>query len=431
MILRDRNHPSIFLWAMGNEESLQGNPDGQRMMKTMVALSHKLDPTRLVTSAMNQSNAWGAPNSFTSAMDVQGFNYNNGGLDGFHTKAGFQDKFSIGTETSSALSTRGVYTEGGRGAGGAAPAGGRRGGGAGGRGGRGGRGPATGPDANYESAYDQNRPGWGSTAEDWWTTYAARPWVAGGFVWTGFDYRGEPTLSTGNGGWPDISSHFGIMDTCGFAKDNYYYYQANWIDKPMVHILPHWNQPAFTPPDVNVWAYANCEEVELFLNDQSLGRKPVVRTSHEAWVVPYAPGVLVARGYIGGKEVCQDRVETTGPAAAIKLVSDRASIRADGEDVSLITVQIVDAQGRVVPTANDDVTFTVTGGKLLGTGNGDPADHTLDNAGHRPAFNGLAMALVQSTRTAGPITVMAKSGNLTPTALTIDAEAATPRPSVP
>jgi beta-galactosidase len=389
MLLRDRNHPSIFLWSLANEESMQGSADGARIMTTMQNLAHKLDPTRLCTAAMN--GAWGT--GFSNVLDVQGFNYNNNGVSGFHARPEFQTKFSIGTEVSSALTTRGIYTVNGNG---------------------------------FESAYDENAPGWGSTAQAWWQVYSARPFVAGGFVWTGFDYRGEPTPYS----WPDISSHFGIMDMCGFAKDNYYYYQVNWIDKPMVHILPHWNQPNYTG-DVNVWAYANCEEVELFLNGTSLGRKPAVRTGHEAWAVPYAPGTLLCRGYIGGNVVCEDKVETTGPAVAIKLVPDRASLRADGEDVSLVTVQIVDAQGRVVPTADDDVTFTVTGGTNLGTGNGNPIDHTLDNAAHRNAFNGLAMILVQATRNAGPITVTARSGTLTTATLTIDGQAATPRPSVP
>jgi beta-galactosidase len=194
-------------------------------------------------------------------------------------------------------------------------------------------------------------------------------------VWTGFDYRGEPTPYA----WPCVNSHFGILDTCGFPKDNFYYYQSWWTTNLVLHLLPHWNWPGREGREIRVDALSNCEEVELFLNGQSLGRKTMKRNSKLSWQVNYAPGTLSAKGYNGGQVVAETKVETTGEPASVQLTPDRATINADGEDVSVITVSVTDAQGRAVPTAGNKINFALSGaGKILGVGNGDPSCHEPD-----------------------------------------------------
>jgi beta-galactosidase len=247
------------------------------------------------------------------------------------------------------------------------------------------------------SSYDTNVQPWSTTAEAWWNVYAARPWLSGGFVWTGFDYRGEPTPY----GWPCINSHFGVMDTCGFPKDNYYYYQSVWTDKPMVHVLPHWNWPGKEGQDIDVWCYSNGEEVELFLNGQSLGRKAMPKNLHLQWSVKYAPGTLEARAYKGGQQIATDKVETTGAAAVVQLSPDRSAINADGEDVSIITVAVRDGQGRTVPLAENLINFELTGpGKIIGVGNGDPSSHEPDVYVDIPPSHSVALRDWRFERTA-------------------------------
>jgi len=250
---------------------------------------------------------------------------------------------NVGTEQASTVCTRGVY--------------------------------ANDKERGYVSAYDDNAPPWAHTTETWWKFFADRPWLSGGFAWTGFDYRGEPTPY----GWPCINSHFGIVDTCGFPKDNFYYYQAWWGKRPMLHLLPHWDWPGKEGQEIDVRCFSNCEEVELFLNGNSLGKKPMERNSHLAWKVKYAPGALSAKGFRAGKVLAEDKVETTGAPAAIKLTPDRPAINANGEDVSILTVAVTDARGRVVPVAGNLVNFELTGpGRILGVGNGDPSSHEAD-----------------------------------------------------
>ena len=338
-IRRDRNHPSVFIWSMCNEENMQRTPTAGRNFDTMQRLVHKLDPTRLCTAAMN---TWSGnrPDGFSTVMDVQGFNYlHNGSMDGLHRNN--PDKPAIGTEEASAFATRGIYEN----------------------------------TRTYKSAYDDNKPGYGTVAEEWWKYYAARPWASGSFAWTGFDYRGEPSPFS----WPNISSEFGIIDTCGFPKDPFYYYQSWWSDKTVLHLMPHWNWQGREGQDIDVRCFSNCEEVELFLNGESLGKQTMPKNSHLQWKVKYAPGTLSAKGYKGGRVIAEEKVETTGAPSGIKFTPDRAVINADGTDLSVITVAVTDAQGRVVPVANNLVKFELSGpGRIIGVGNGDPICHEPD-----------------------------------------------------
>src|SRR6185437_14933302 len=374
MVRRDRNHPCIFIWSLGNEEPLQGTPTGERVAATMKRLVRRLDPSRPVTLAMNGSWGKGASN----VVDVQGWNYFRlGDEDKFH--AAFPQKPLIGSEDASALSTRGIY--------------------------------ANDPEHGYMSSYDANKPSWGSLAQEWWNFYSARPFAAGAFAWTGFDYRGEPTPYK----WPCISSHFGIMDTCGFPKDTYFYYQAWWTNKTVLHLFPHWNWQGKEGQSIQVWVHSNLDRVELRLNGKAVdpGVQHVTRGGHVEWKVPYAAGTLEARGYTGDRLVLTARRETTGAAAAIQLAPDRSRIAADGRDVSVVEVRVTDVSRRTVPTAHDAITFRVSGaGRLIGVGNGDPSSHEADHADTRSVFNGLCCAIVQAARDVGEIRLEASAPGL-------------------
>ena len=367
MVKRYRNSPAIILWSMGNEEwPLQSSEHGEHVVAAMVKRTHELDPTRLCTAATTAPFA----NSVAKSLDVEGFNYTLKDIDAYHTAHPKQP--SIGTETASTVSTRGIYS--------------------------------TDKLRNWVSAYDLNDTSWSELAEEWWQFYAARPWLAGGFAWTGFDYRGEPTPY----GWPSINSQFGIVDMCGFPKDNYFYYKAWWGADPILHLFPHWNWEERMGEIVPVWVHSNLDEVELFLNSKSLGSKKVLPLDHLEWKVKYQPGAIEARGSKHGKVVLTERRETTGKAATIKLTADRMEIDADGEDVAMLGVQVLDDAGRSVPTADNQISFKVSGeGALIGVGNGDPNCQESDKEPRRSLFNGLAQAIVQATRTPGTIVVEA------------------------
>jgi beta-galactosidase len=225
-----------------------------------------------------------------------------------------------------------------------------------------------------------------------------------------------------------VNSHFGLLDTCGFPKDNFYYYQAWWGTAPVLHLFPHWNWSGREGQEIEVWCHSNLDRVELLLDGRSLGSRDVARNSHVAWMVPYAPGRLEARGFRGSERVLTDVRETTGPAARILLRSDRAQIDANGEDVSVVAVDIVDSQGRLMPIALDEVTFRVSGaGRLIGVGNGDPSSHESDRGPTRRAFNGRCMAIVQSHGEAGVLRVEASAPGLTPAVAEITCRAARSR----
>jgi beta-galactosidase len=393
LVRRDRNHPSIVLWSISNEEKEQGSELGARQGRAMVDLIHKLDNTRPTTAAMNN----GIGQGLTKVIDVQGFNYHPQSYDKLHRQ--LQKLPFVATEIAAAVGTRGCYD----------------------------REPftVTNDTARYQgnpalcqvAAYDVNAADWANTAEVAWKAVAARPWMAGGFAWSGFDYRGEPNPFA----WPAVSSQFGIMDTCGFPKDAFYYYQSWWSARPVLHLFPHWNWPGREGEEIPVWVYSNCDTVELFLNGTSLGAQTMKPNSHLEWKVKYAPGKLLAKGTHNGQTL-QTTVETTGAPAAIALEPDRATLTADGADVSLLTVKIVDAQGRTVPVATNAVTFNVTGpGRLLGVGNGNPTSHEPDKAKQRSAFNGLCLAIIQSAREPGAIRIQADSPGLKSAAAKVEA----------
>jgi len=391
MVLRDRNHPSVIMWSMCNEEGIQYSKEAARIFSAMKAVVDQADGTRPVTCAMN--GGYDSAVGITSVEDLQGINYNSGGYDGFHKAHPTMPLY--GSETSSEVGTRGVYT-------------------------------ATkfdhyqgDPARGFVSAYDVNAVPWGQTAEEGWKTIADRPFVAGGYVWTGFDYKGEPTPF----GWPDVNSNFGIMDQCGFPKDAFYYYQSVWGDKPMVHVLPHWNWAGKEGQPIDVWAYSNAARVELFLNGTSLGAKDMPADGHLSWSVPYAPGTLEARGVdAAGKIIATDKVETTGAPAALRLMTDRTTLAADGEDLTMVEADVVDAQGRIVPTADTLVTFQVAGaGHVAGVGNGDPTSHEPDKAFYRHAFNGKCLIIVGAGDRTGGISLSAVASGLTGAGLSMKA----------
>ena len=251
-----------------------------------------------------------------------------------------------------------------------------------------------------------------------WKALGEREYMAGGYVWTGFDYKGEPTPYA----WPCINSHFGIMDECGFPKDTYYYYLSWWGGKPVAHILPHWNWPGDEGKPKDVWVHSNADRVELFLNGASLGAKDVPRLGHVQWSVPYAPGKLEARGYKDGKVIVTDVVETTGAATQIRLTPNSKSIKANGEEVVMVEAALLDDKGRVVPFADNQVTFEVKGaGQVGGVGNGDPSSHEPDKASQRRAFHGLCMLVVQAGEQPGRIEITASAPGLKPTRLALQA----------
>lgn len=338
LVKRDRNHPSVICWSIGNEEWTATSEPGGRIATTMIDAVRKLDPLRPISYASNSGNNAGGANSL---VDWRGFNYKNiSDIDKYHKD--HPDQLLWGSEEASALSTRGEY--------------------------------ANDKVKGYMSSYDVNQPGWGATAEDWWSYFDARPWLAGAFVWTGFDYRGEPTPYK----WPCISSHFGVLDTCGFPKDTAYYYKAWWTNEPVLHILPHWTWPGKEGQMIDVWVHSNYEEVELLANGESQGRKRVPKNGHLEWKVKYQPGALLARGFRDGKFVNASGVATTTETASISLEPDRETIKADGRDVAIVTVKGFDTGGRLDPLANALVSFEVTGGKIIGVGNGDPSCHEPD-----------------------------------------------------
>lgn len=380
MIKRDRNHPSIILWSDGNEEwGLENSVQGTRLAEAMREYTRLFDPTRPSTVA----NAGGT--ELIKGLDVVGFNYivQN---DVDNRKKNNPSWRIVGTEETSGCGTRGWYFK----------------------------------DADYPgrmvSLNRTNEQGYENIIERGWKFYAERPWAAGLFYWTGFDYRGEPNPLS----YPAHDSEFGIFDYCGFPKDEAYYLKAWWTQEPVLHIFPHWNLQGHEGEEVELWAYSNCDEVELIVNGKKLGRQQMPKNGHLTWKATYQPGKVVAYGYRNGKRTMTQVIETTKAAYKTVLKADRQELTADGRDVAVVTVEVQDQKGRVVPDACPLLTFTLEGnGRILGAGNGDPmylgTDHPKDKDCRQftiPAFNGLAQVLVQSGEEASTITLRCQSEKL-------------------
>jgi beta-galactosidase len=382
MVARDRNHPGIIIWSIGNE--VGETSDSATVTQLMNAVKTK-DTTRPIGQALA---AWApADTPAVGLEDVVGINYAPDRYDSIHTAHSAWKMFA--SESSSALRSRGVYNN----------------------------------NNNQCSSYDDNAAGWGATAEASWTNVNTRAWIAGEFIWTGVDYIGEPTPYT----WPSKSSYFGAIDTADFPKDVFYFYQSKWNagGPPMVHIVPM-NWTNWTAGQaVKVMVYTNADSAELFLNGKSQGAKTMnATTGHLQWSVPFATGTLEAKASKGGAVVASDKLQTAGAPASLALAADRSTIAADGADLSYVEVDVVDAQGVIVPQASDTINFTIDGpGTLVGVDNGNSVSHESYKGNSRAAFSGKALAIVRSTTAPGTITLSATSGTLKAGSVTIAAAA--------
>lgn len=388
MIKRDRNHPSVILWSDGNEEwGIEYSVQGTRIAAAMREYTRLLDPTRHSTIA----NAGGS--EMIKGLDVVGFNYivQN---DVDNRKKANPDWKIVGTEETTGCGTRGVYFE------------------------------SKEQPGHMVSINRGTKPGVENVIERGWKFYDERPWAAGLFYWTGFDYRGEPNPLK----YPAHDSEFGILDYCGFMKDEAWYLKSVWTDEPVLHIFPHWNLQGHEGETVEVWAYSNCDEVELIVNGKKLGRQTMPKNGHLKWQAVYQPGKVVAIGYKNGKRMLTKQVETTKSAYKIVMKTDRQTISADGRDVAVVTVEVQDAKGRIVPDACPMLTFKLSGdGRILGVGNGDPsylgADHPNHNDCHEfsiPAFNGLAQVIIQSSRHSSALQLRGEANKLKTGELTVN-----------
>jgi len=405
MVLRDRNHPSVFMWSIGNEVMEQwtnGDSTAAPIARELAGIVRALDPTRPITQAANNGSPQN-PVFHAGALDLLGHNYHHEVWAEFPVQYPGA-KFLI-TEAMSALNSRGVYEQ-----------------------------PSDSlasyetpyvknhgpqPNKNYRlSSYDNRKAFWGSLHEESLRLFERYPFLSGMFVWQGIDYLGEPTPYE----WPARSSYFGVADLAGFPKDPFYLYQSVWTEQPMLHLLPHWN---WTPGEsIDVWAYTNADEVELFLNGKSLGvkRKPEP-VSHLMWRVAYAPGTLRAVARKSGRVWVTAEVKTAGAPARVALVPDRARIRADGEDLSFVTVRVEDRAGVEVPTAEPLIRFRVSGpARIVGVDNGDQISHTSFQAKQVRLFNGRAVVIIRSNGRPGTATLTAEAdgGGVAPATVRID-----------
>ncbi|GAB3577775.1 beta-galactosidase GalB [Hymenobacter daeguensis] len=415
-IRRDRNHPSVFLWSIGNEIREQFDSTGTRLTRELTATVKRLDPTRPVTSALTEQEPAKNFISQSGVLDVLSFNYKH--ADYPQLPRNFPGQKFLATEIAAAFETRGHYD---------LPSDSIR------------IWPLDGktklttgnPDLTA-SSYDNARPYWGATHEAAWRAVKNSQFMTGAFVWSGFDYLGEPLPYP----WPARSSYFGVIDLAGFPKDAYYLYQSEWTTKPVLHLLPHWN---WTPGQlVDVWAYfSQADEVELFLNGKSLGiKKKSPDDLHVMWRVPYAPGTLQAISRKGGQTVLTSTIKTAGSAAKIELTADRTQLRADGKDLSFLTVRVLDAAGNLVPDAANLVKFSVSGpGFVAGVDNGYQASLESFKSPERKAYNGLALAIIQTKERAGAITVRAEAAGLQGASVVLESADLTgnltPRPPLP
>jgi beta-galactosidase len=395
LILRDRNHPSVFIWSIGNEVMEQwdepGDSGGIVITRELAGLVKKLDTTRPITAACNGTEP-SNPIFKADALDLIGFNYHLQNYADFPNT--YPGKQLIATETTSALETRGHYDM---------PSDSIR------------RWPhrwdqsfRDGNPENTCSAYDNCSTPWGSTHEESWKIVKKHDFVSGMFIWTGFDYLGEPTPYD----WPSRSSYFGIVDLAGFPKDAYYMYQSQWTGQPVLHVFPHWNWKA--SDTVDVWAYTNCDEVELLLNGKSLGVKKMKGDDlHLVWRLAFVPGTLTAIGRTNGRVVLTKEIKTAGAPAKIKLEADRTTLAAGGRDLAFVTVRVLDHNDVFAPLADNLINFEIQGqGIIVGVDNGCQTSHEPFKANYRRAFNGLCLVVIQTTGNAGNITLSATSNGL-------------------
>ena len=387
MIKRDRNHPSVILWSNGNEEwGMENTIQGTRIAAAMREYTHLLDPTRHSTIA----NAGGR--EMVKGLDVVGFNYivQN---DVDNQKKNNPTWKIVGTEETTGCGTRGWYFKDEK---------------------------YPGRMVSLNRTMEQN---YENIIERGWKFYDERPWAAGLFYWTGFDYRGEPNPLS----YPAHDSEFGILDYCGFPKDEAYYLKSWWTDEPVLHIFPHWNLQGHEGEEVEVWAYSNCDEVELTVNGKKLGRQPMPRNGHLKWKAVYQPGRVEATGYKNGKRILTKTIETTKAAAKVVLKADRQQIAADGQDMAIVNIELHDQKGRFVPNACPVLTFCLEGdANIIGCGNGDPSylgsDHPDKQPCHTfsiPAFNGRAQVLIQSGKLPSTVTLKCTADGLKYGLLTI------------
>jgi len=400
MVLRDRNHPSVIMWSIGNEIREQFDSTGTTIAKELVSIVKNLDSTRPVTSAVTETFAEKNFITKANALDVIGFNYKD--YDYSELPKRFPGQKFIASETASALATRGVYEF-----------------------------PSDSiriwpPNSKVQdtfsankdftaAAYDNTYAYWGNTHERSWLAVKNSPHIAGAFVWSGFDYLGEPMPYPK---FPARSSYYGIIDLAGFPKDVYYMYQSEWSAKPVLHIFPHWN---WKPGQlVDIWAYYNnADEVELLLNGRSLGtRKKNDTILHVMWRVPFEAGTLKAISRKKGKIILTKEIKTAGEAARIELAAEKTNLKADGKDLSFVAVRILDKKGNLVPDADNLIEFSITSnGKIAGTDNGYQADTVSLKSNKRKCWKGLALAIVQSTKKKGNITLTATSRGIPPASI--------------
>ncbi|OIV43573.1 glycoside hydrolase family 2 TIM barrel-domain containing protein [Flavobacterium johnsoniae] len=417
-LLRDRNHPSIFVWSIGNEIPEQWNEKGVEIAKELAAITRQYDKTRPLTAAMNppvnmnidavtlqfeKKDVSINPLAGSGVLDLIGYNYAHQTYE--HHLKNFPNTPFIATETTSGLQTRGYYdafsdtikkwpvrwdlkfTEGNPG--------------------------------NTVSAYDQVQTPWGSTHEATWKVIKKHDFLSGMYIWTGFDYIGEPTPYE----WPSISSYFGIVDLAGFPKDVYYMYQSEWTDKTVLHIFPHWNWKA--GQTVDVWAYYNkADEVELFVNGKSVGKRSKKGDDlHVMWRIPFEAGTLKAVSRKDGKGVLEKEIKTAGNPSQLKLTADRSTIKADKNDLSFITVDILDDKGTLAPNANKEINFSLKGnGKIVGVCSGDPVSHEPYKGNKHTALAGKCLVIVQSGDKSGRLELTAKANGLKQATIVITAE---------
>lgn len=372
-IRRDRNHPSVVMWSLANEEmAVQATNVGRRMFARLRRAARLLDDSRPFTAGVN--NEWDKPTGFAEVEDVHGINYlPNGSLETLRSTR--PDLPIVVAEASSEVSTRGEYVTD----------------------------PPAGTVADYDNHTEPdhdhvvNWPFWGQASEPSWKTVARHDYISGTFVWTGFDYRGEQSPYVR---WPSVGSHFGIMDLCGFPKDRFYYYQAWWSDREVLHLLPHWTWPGHEGQIVDVWAYTNCRAAELFVNGVSVGYREVEPNGHVEWKVEYEPGFIEVVGRRADGREFRTRRETAASPQAIRLRREGV-----GAGTAIVTAEIVDGNGHLVPHADNMLRFEASDGvRILGLGNGDPNSHEPDTPhrglGMRRTFHGLAQVILDTSRVA-------------------------------